>query len=408
MDGNNRPQLGMQSASRSGGPRFDFGGIKPKDYNYTGMQAVGDVAGQLLRVGRPFAEATKVNMGIESHERDMASKERIRSLGVATRQLGGIVARANPNNATIFQELNKVSEAEEFIGGQLRVTDTGETRKVDVEGAEKEHPIYTFNVLDPKTGESINEIQATTAEAVDMFDGMLAPEMQRQVRKTAQANTEARKRIRTVGDRIGAGEGNVFDMMAEGIPLTPEMQDTLNTFFAGSPKNQQEIMAQLISDTADENELKKKREAAEETRKVAKEGREREKSVADIALTKTKRKKAQKEIGKPENEKSLSASEKRQRAKDTKTAEDLILNEDNWDSSSLQTEIDFFNEFSDKSYVYQIKPGEKKSRMGIDVLAKDIPAKPEKIDISTPEKIRDSSLSQEQKLKLLKERFGYE
>lgn len=289
MDGNNRPQLGMRTSGDVGSPQHDFGGIKPRDYNYTGMQAAGDVAGQLLRVGKPFAEATKINMGIERHERDMAGKERIRSLVVATQQLGGIMSRATPNNAHIFEEINKTPEAQEFIGGQLKVGDTGETRDGN--------PLYFFNILDPKTGESINEIQATTAEAVNMFDGMLAPEMQRQVRETSRFSAKARKRIKDVLEKYSTKEGNIIDLVAEGIKLSPLQQEVLDNIFLHGSKSQQEIAAQLISDAADEKKQKWERKTAEEGRLEAKEKREAMESAVDVALKEARTKKVRAETG---------------------------------------------------------------------------------------------------------------
>ena len=105
---------------------------------------------------------------------------------VATKTMGGLLARAKSNNATIFNEINRTPEAQEFVGGHLDVTDTGKTQ----DGKN----LYLFNVSDLESGQSINKFQATTAEAVNMFDGMLAPEMRREVRATAQTNAETRKR----------------------------------------------------------------------------------------------------------------------------------------------------------------------------------------------------------------------
>jgi len=104
---------------------------------------------------------------------------------------------------------------------------------------------------------------------------------------------------------------------------------------------------------------------------------------------------------KPETKKTTSETEKRQRAKDVKKAEDVILNPDNKENPRLKTEIDFFNKYSDKPYIYVWKE-EVKGRWN------DIEAHVEKIDISTPEKIRDADIPREKKIELLKSRFGFE
>ena len=65
-------------------------------------------------------------------------------------------------------------------------------------------------------------------------------------------------------------------------------------------------------------------------------------------------------------------------------------------------EIDTFNRYSDKPYTYQLTPGK------VVDWGRDVPPKVEKVDISTPEKVRDSGLPVEMKLDLLRSRFGYD
>jgi len=61
--------------------------------------------------------------------------------------------------------------------------------------------------------------------------------------------------------------------------------------------------------------------------------------------------------------------------------------------------------------VYHRTPGTPAEETGWFDLKRDVPAVPstiEKVDVSTPEKVKDSSLPVEVKLKLLRTRFGYD
>ena len=98
-------------------------------------------------------------------------------------------------------------------------------------------------------------------------------------------------------------------------------------------------------------------------------------------------------------------AEKRARAKAAKESEAIILNPEYQSAeyqNELQMEIDNFDRYSDKPYTYRMTPGR------VVDWGRDVPPKVEKVDISTPEKIRDSDLPVEMKLKLLKTRFGYD
>jgi hypothetical protein len=106
-----------------------------------------------------------------------------------------------------------------------------------------------------------------------------------------------------------------------------------------------------------------------------------------------------------EKPKEMTYPEKRARAKIAKESEAIIVNPEYQSAeyqNELQMEIDNFDRYSDKPYTYQLIPG-KVVKWG-----RDVPPKVEKVDISTPEKVRDSDLPVEIKLRLLKTRFGYE
>ena len=106
-----------------------------------------------------------------------------------------------------------------------------------------------------------------------------------------------------------------------------------------------------------------------------------------------------------EKPKKMTFAEKRARAKSAKDSEAIILNSEYQTleyQDELQVEIDNFDRFSDKSYTYLIVPGKVVS------WGRDVQPKRKKIDISTPEKIRDSDLPVDRKLRLLRSRFGFE
>ena len=93
-----------------------------------------------------------------------------------------------------------------------------------------------------------------------------------------------------------------------------------------------------------------------------------------------------------------------------KNAEADILDPAFLEDPSIQVQIDFVNEYGDKPYIYQRTEGTPGKETGYFDLERDVEAIPstiEKVDVSTPEKIRDSDLSREMKMKLLKTRFGF-
>jgi len=147
-------------------------------------------------------------------------------------------------------------------------------------------------------------------------------------------------------------------------------------------------------------------------------GRKTPTTMAGIAATdfplfeKTKQAeaKARAKYAKAETDKKklMTFPEKRARGKELRETEKRILNPANVEAQQLQVDVEFFNENTDKPYIYVRKQGEEKSFLGVDFLRPDTSTKIEKVDVSTPEKIRDSSLSREQKVKLLKERFEFE
>ena len=111
-----------------------------------------------------------------------------------------------------------------------------------------------------------------------------------------------------------------------------------------------------------------------------------------------------------EKPKEMSWAEKRARAKEKRDLESSILNPANLEDPRLQVNIEAFNELPGP-YVYHRTLGTPAKETGYFDLERDVPAVPstiEKVDVSTPEKIRDSDLPVEIKLRLLKTRFGYE
>jgi len=107
-------------------------------------------------------------------------------------------------------------------------------------------------------------------------------------------------------------------------------------------------------------------------------------------------------------DKDLSPSEKRQRDKMTMDIEHDIV-----DGNASQSDIDLFNKYSKANYIWRIKKGEKKSRLGFDLLAKDIPDQPEKIEFKAPEDVRnaykDKIIDKKKATQLLLDHFeGYE
>jgi hypothetical protein len=118
-----------------------------------------------------------------------------------------------------------------------------------------------------------------------------------------------------------------------------------------------------------------------------------------------------KKVTPPAGEKPPTHAEKRAKAKELRSAEISILNPANLENPAVQTNIDFFNETTDKPYVYQRTPGTPAKETGYFDLERDVEAVPstiEKVNVSTPEKVRDSDLPVEMKLRLLRSRFGYE
>ena len=112
-----------------------------------------------------------------------------------------------------------------------------------------------------------------------------------------------------------------------------------------------------------------------------------------------------------EKPKKMSFAEKRTRAKELRSTEISILDPENLENPAIQANIDFFNETTDKPYVYHRTPGTPAKETGWFDLERDVEAIPstiEKVDTSTPEKVRDSGLPVEMKLDLLRSRFGYE
>ena len=118
-----------------------------------------------------------------------------------------------------------------------------------------------------------------------------------------------------------------------------------------------------------------------------------------------------KKVTPPAGEKPPTHAEKRAGAKELRNAEISILNPENLENPAIQTNIDFFNEKTDKPYVYRRTPGTPAKETGYFDLERDVEAIPttiEKVDISTKEKVRDSDLPVEMKLRLLRSRFGFE
>lgn len=116
----------------------------------------------------------------------------------------------------------------------------------------------------------------------------------------------------------------------------------------------------------------------------------------------------------PKEPKAMTFPEKRARSKSAHESEKIIKNPEYLApefAGELQLEIDKYERYSDKPYTYQLTPGTPGKETGYFDLELDVEAVPstiEKVDISTPEKIRDSGLPVEQKLRLLRDRFGYD
>ena len=106
--------------------------------------------------------------------------------------------------------------------------------------------------------------------------------------------------------------------------------------------------------------------------------------------------------------KDLSPSEIRQRDKMTVDIEHDIA-----DGKATRSDIDLFNKYSKTNYVWTVKKGEKKSRFGMDWLAKDIPEQPEKLEFKAPEDVKNAyknkTINKEKATQLLLDHFeGYE
>ena len=106
--------------------------------------------------------------------------------------------------------------------------------------------------------------------------------------------------------------------------------------------------------------------------------------------------------------KDLTPSELRQRDKMTVDIEHDIA-----DGKATRSDIDLFNKYSKTNYIWTVKKGEKKSRLGLDWLAKDIPEQPEKLEFKAPEDVRkaykDKIINKEKATQLLLDHFeGYE
>ncbi|MCK4525986.1 hypothetical protein KAW18_01340 [candidate division WOR-3 bacterium] len=115
-----------------------------------------------------------------------------------------------------------------------------------------------------------------------------------------------------------------------------------------------------------------------------------------------------KKVTPPAGEKPPTHAEKRAGAKELRNAEISILNPENLENPAIQTNIDFFNEKTDKPYVYQRTPGTPAVETGYFDLKRDVPAVPsviEKVDASTIEKVMNSNLPDDMKRKLLLKRF---
>lgn len=113
----------------------------------------------------------------------------------------------------------------------------------------------------------------------------------------------------------------------------------------------------------------------------------------------------------PAEEKPATRTEKRAQRKELRGLEASILGVDpktgkaNVDYPEAQISVDDFNELTKGPYVYQRTEGTPKQVVdwGRDVPA--VPAKLEKVDVSTPEKIMDSNLPDDMKRRLLLKRF---
>ncbi len=111
-----------------------------------------------------------------------------------------------------------------------------------------------------------------------------------------------------------------------------------------------------------------------------------------------------------QGKKGITPAEKWKQTKDIKVAEMNILDPELLEDPRIQAEIDFVNKYGDKPYFYRRTEGTPGKETGWFDLERDVEAIPstiEKVDISTPEKIRDSDLSREIKMKLLQTRFGF-
>jgi hypothetical protein len=142
---------------------------------YTSGQFAADIFLCFLGLGSPFKGAIDMQKSIDTHEQNMAAKERERVSDIATRQLGGRLAAMNDPDSLYFKDATHLNdlfaaspEARAYLGGSYEATPTGRKSKAGDE-------IYAVRIFDPQTNEDIITFNETTKGIITWFDAQFLP-----------------------------------------------------------------------------------------------------------------------------------------------------------------------------------------------------------------------------------------
>jgi hypothetical protein len=137
-------------------------------YEYTPEQRSADFFFELLGLGPLYKQAIETRMRIQSHERDMAKRERERVSEIAIRQIVSILVAIDNPNSLYFKDATHLNalfvrseEARAYLGGSFEAKPTGKKHEED--------EIYSVRIFNPLTNEDIMTFNETAKGIIAWF-----------------------------------------------------------------------------------------------------------------------------------------------------------------------------------------------------------------------------------------------
>lgn len=240
----NMPGTGMR-------PRPEFGSPQKMSYGYTDRQRNWDIAGTLVGVGRPNAQAIQTRQQIESHERSMFDKQRASDKDIVYPRLAAIIASMSNKNSLYFGDSTRINnltskEAERYFGGSLKVKEIKEKTK----GGER---LFEFSSY--SNNELMSKFVATTPNFIERIHAYMKPEEQTDMYNRRK---EATQQYEDTAAFL-ASSPPIQQIVARNPELMNDVQKAIWNG-ASMGKTQEEIITKILKATeAEEAELTKER-----------------------------------------------------------------------------------------------------------------------------------------------------